>query len=131
MVWWEGAAPGDRQVRLAARNPTPLWREHMWVSRAEYNNLIDKIARQAQEITFLQAQVVLFTTLHEQERARANKATDTLLETKGMPPISTPPPSPPSTQEDLFKEDPIEVEKLLKLIDRVGVTQALEGTHNG
>lgn len=101
----------------------------MWVRRATFEGLIGKVAYQKALLASQEDQFNFVSKLYEREKARADAAVDSLLIQKGLTPLT--PATMTQPEADIFTEDPLEVEKMLKLIDRVGMTQALEESLNG
>lgn len=88
----------------------------MWKHIGEGNASIAKVQSLEREIARLEAEISRLRAEWQYERERADRATDGLLATKGLPPVM---PDVVSRATDVgddpyAKEDPKEVEKMLK-----------------
>jgi len=98
--------------------------------RHAYEFLIAQAAADAARVRELEARVAHLTAQAEREQHRADNAIDELLATKGLAPVSPPPPLPAISENDPFVEDQGEVDKWRKVIAKAGLVTAMDEAKN-
>lgn len=98
----------------------------MWISKSKFEFLIASSHEYALEASLLTKRLSDLTVDLTRERQRADNAIDELLATKGLAPISPPPPQPTLDDPDPFSEVVEEADRWRKYIEERGLVPALE-----